>query len=128
MHAPSPCFVRRVREPGGILAPRIGFEFDEVDEESMLVVDALARLLEANPWIVEIEIRVHENGGREPYGVNLTRRRANRLRTLLVERGVAESRLVARGYGEEQPLVPASSPDAARLNERVEFEITAVDR
>lgn len=93
----------------------------------MAVIDALARLLEDNPWIAEFEIRVHENGGREPYGVNLTRRRANRIRALLIERGAAASRLVARGYGEDQPLVPASSPDAARLNERVEFEITAVD-
>jgi outer membrane protein OmpA-like peptidoglycan-associated protein len=41
----------------------------------------------------------------------------------LVEQGVDERRLSAKGYGESQPMVANDSPENRALNRRTDFEI-----
>ncbi|MEK7661532.1 MAG: OmpA family protein, partial [Pseudomonadota bacterium] len=61
---------------------------------------------------------------------NLSQRRANAVRTYLVNKGVAADRLIAKGYGETKPLVAdravigVDSQDRAK-NRRTEFTIVS---
>jgi OOP family OmpA-OmpF porin len=41
----------------------------------------------------------------------------------LVGKGIAASRITAKGYGETKPLVANDTPDNKALNRRVEFVI-----
>jgi hypothetical protein len=49
------------------------------------------------------------------------------VRAWLVQHGVAADRLVARGYGQERPLVPNVTPGNRAQNRRVQFIILERD-
>jgi outer membrane protein OmpA-like peptidoglycan-associated protein len=53
----------------------------------------------------------------------LSQQRAEAVKTRLVELEVEESRLNARGEGEQFPLVPNDSPANRELNRRIEFKL-----
>jgi outer membrane protein OmpA-like peptidoglycan-associated protein len=53
----------------------------------------------------------------------LSEQRANAVRDWLTSHGVAADRLVARGYGQEKPLVPNVTPAMKAKNRRVQFII-----
>ena len=79
----------------------------------------------------KIEIGGHtDSGGDEAMNLNLSQRRANAVRTYLVNKGVAADRLIAKGYGETKPLVAdravigVDSQDRAK-NRRTEFTIVS---
>jgi len=62
--------------------------------------------------------------GDEDYNYDLSERRAERVRDYLIEKhGIAGERLVVRAYGETDPLEPDTSPEARRVNRRVEFSL-----
>ncbi|PKN20217.1 MAG: hypothetical protein CVU65_17605, partial [Deltaproteobacteria bacterium HGW-Deltaproteobacteria-22] len=49
--------------------------------------------------------------------------RANSVRDYLIDKGVAPSRLVAKGYGESRPIDKRFNEEARAKNRRVEFII-----
>jgi OmpA-OmpF porin, OOP family len=55
----------------------------------------------------------------------LSEERAQAVRTFLVSQGVAQSRLVAVGRGEEQPVASNETPEGRANNRRVELVIGA---
>ncbi|HSC87349.1 MAG TPA: OmpA family protein, partial [Polyangiaceae bacterium] len=86
----------------------------EVAADTMIVVEELATILKEQPKVKLVEIQVHsDDGGAASYARTLTQDRADQLRKLLIEMGVPENRLVAKGFGPDQPLTPNVS-DAAR--------------
>ena len=71
-----------------------------------------------------VEIAGHtDDQGTLTNNLNLSQRRAESVMAYLVSNGVRLSRLSARGYGEEQPLVPNESADARAINRRIEFNV-----
>ncbi|MBZ0116605.1 MAG: OmpA family protein [Sandaracinaceae bacterium] len=86
----------------------------------------VARVLNGHPEIERVVIEGHtDDRGRREHNLELSQQRAESVLRFLVERGgVAESRLTARGYGPDRPIVPGarSAEDLAR-NRRVEFNI-----
>ena len=61
--------------------------------------------------------------GSEAYNMDLSKRRAESARRYLISHyDVDPSRLEARGYGEEQPEMPGTSPEARQANRRVVIE------
>jgi len=58
--------------------------------------------------------------------MRLSQRRAERIRDELVDLGVEAGRLVAIGFGEEDPVSPGQRIIDNRQNRRVEFVITQV--
>lgn len=73
-----------------------------------------------------ITIEGHANNDGERGGFNnldLSARRAMRVRDELVRRGIDPNRLEARGFGITRPLVPHGAPEARPMNRRVQFTV-----
>ena len=84
----------------------------------------IATALLENPQILRVEIQGHtDDQGEDQYNAELSQRRAESVRTWLVEHQVGAERLRARGYGETQPLIRDTTEAARATNRRVEFRI-----
>jgi outer membrane protein OmpA-like peptidoglycan-associated protein len=79
-----------------------------------------------------VEVQGHtDDVGRRPANVRLSQRRADAVRLYLARRGVSPARLVAKGYGPDEPLVrvdpegmsKAELSAARAKNRRVQFVI-----
>ncbi len=103
----------------------VNFGFDEstLTPESFVILDRVARTLLETEWAaVRFEVAGHTSSiATAEYNQALSERRAETVRAYLVSRGVENGRMVARGYGETQPLVPNSSEGYAWQNRRVEL-------
>jgi OOP family OmpA-OmpF porin len=95
---------------------------DATTEEA--ITDA-ATILKQCPQ-ARVTIEGHANFDGERYGfdnLDLSNRRARRVRDELVSRGIEAGRLEAKGFGVERPLVPHSEPEAKVKNRRVQFTV-----
>lgn len=83
----------------------INYEFGSADlqPESIVALDTLIELLQANPTIT-IELMAHtDHVGSEQFNFELSQRRAQSVVNYLIEKGISAQRLVAKGYGETWP-------------------------
>lgn len=96
----------------------------DLTTSSKATLDDVAKILGRN-GSVNIVIAGHtDTQGESAANKALSQRRADAVRDYLVSKGVATNRMVARGFGEEQPLVANDSTEAARAqNRRVEFSL-----
>ncbi len=104
------------------------FETDKTDlrPESKSELDRLVVLLQNSPGM-NVSIEGHtDDRGSASHNDALSRGRADVVRAYLVQNGVPESRLVAKGFGKTQPLVQGISDGARTKNRRVEFRITSL--
>ena len=104
--------------------PRFAVDRAVILPESAPLLMEVAAVLEAHPELVRIEVQGHtdDRAGDEHNRV-LSRRRAESICDWLVGRGIARSRLVARGYGRTRPLVDNATPAGRAMNRRVEFVV-----
>jgi len=94
----------------------------EILAESFPLLDEVAKILKEHPELVRLEISGHtDSRGARDYNLQLSQDRAAAVRRYLIQRGVDPDRLVAKGYGPDQPI--ASNDDAAgrQQNRRTEF-------
>lgn len=74
-----------------------------------------------------INIEGHtDSSGSEKYNMDLSKRRAEGVKNLLLQRGVTGSRLNVIPYGETQPRATNSTEAGRQLNRRVEIKIIPV--
>ena len=102
------------------------FEYDKaiIKKESYPILDAVAATLQGNPSIALVEVQGHtDERGDDAYNLDLSDRRAHSVRQYLIDKGVAEGRLTAQGYGETQPLDRRHNEAAWAKNRRVAFLI-----
>jgi len=84
--------------------------------------------LTANNENVVVEIAAHtDDVGQEKDNLILSEKRANAVRDYLIGRGILEQQLIAKGYGEVQPVVPNTSEENRSLNRRVEIIIRIIN-
>jgi len=86
----------------------------------------LANLIEfLNEYLsVRVEIGAHtDDVGKDEANMTLSENRARSVVEYLVSKGITDSRLVWKGYGETTPLVPNSTKENRALNRRVEFKL-----
>jgi outer membrane protein OmpA-like peptidoglycan-associated protein len=75
-----------------------------------------------------VEVQGHtDNSGTPDHNKTLSEQRAEAVRLWLVQHGVVADRLIARGYGQEKPLVPNTSAANRGRNRRVQFIILDAD-
>lgn len=72
--------------------------------------------------LVRVEGHTDSRGTSE-YNMDLSIRRANAVKNLLVQRGVADSRIEAVGYGETLPVATNDTEAGRQRNRRVEIKI-----
>ena len=93
-----------------------------IKEESFELLNEVAQILIDHPELLLIRIEGHtDSRGNNAYNKDLSQRRADSVRTYLIEKGVAEDRLQSVGYGEEKPLVKEENAAAWEKNRRVDF-------
>ena len=105
------------------ITQQIQFEFNKatIKPVSFPILDAVREVLVANPNI-RLEVQGHtDNVGQAAYNQKLSGQRADSVRAYLVKVGIDPSRLVSKGYGMAQPLVPNNSEGNRALNRRVQF-------
>jgi outer membrane protein OmpA-like peptidoglycan-associated protein len=96
----------------------------ELTSESRSILDKVAEsLLEWRD--VDVEVEGHTDSVADPpYNMDLSQRRAESVREYLVSKGVASSRLSAKGYGETHPIATNGTPAGRARNRRVELRKT----
>ena len=87
------------------------------------VLDPIATDLKKYPRL-KIELQGHtDSSGSDKYNLKLSQQRADSVRAYLVEQGVPGDRLVARGYGEAQPIEDNKTEAGRALNRRVVMSV-----
>ncbi len=105
----------------------VNFAFDSsnLTDAAKANLDKLATVLANNPD-TNINIYGHtDSKGADQYNQSLSERRANAVKTYLVSKGIATSRMIAMGMGEKEPVATNDTEAGRAENRRVEFAITA---
>ena len=117
---------RALMEKHKFVTNQIYFEFnsDKIKPESYPILDEIGRILEKHPdWKLEIA-GYTDSIGTEEYNLDLSRRRAEAVRKYLLEHfDIYARNLIAKGYGEANPIADNGTPEGRALNRRVEFRI-----
>jgi OOP family OmpA-OmpF porin len=90
-------------------------------EGSQVVLDIAAETL-----LVNLEVLVRVEGytdatGPAEYNRDLSRRRAEVVRDMLIKAGIEAERLRVVAHGEDQPLATNETADGRRINRRVQL-------
>jgi len=94
----------------------------DIAESSYPLLNMLASI--ARNCRTRLEIASHTDAeGDATINMKLSQRRADAVRKHLVQIGVAPEQLVARGYGETQPVADNATEEGRRANRRVEFRV-----
>ena len=101
----------------------------EILPKSFPLLDTIASILAENPQVKKVRVEGHtDDTGNLRLNMDLSQARAESVRNYLVKAGVSVSRLQAKGYGPNEPLVPNSNRRNRKLNRRVEFDIVSTDK
>jgi len=109
------------------LKKQVHFQHDSADilPDSFSILEELAEVIAKRPDIKEVEVQGHtDNTGTAPYNLRLSQSRAQAVVDTLAKLGIDASRLNAKGYGQEKPLVPNSTEANRAKNRRVQVMIT----
>ena len=86
-------------------------------------LDELYEFLSENPTVI-IEVGGHTNNQpKDDFADYLSTERAKAVANYLIEKGVEAKRVQYKGYGKKQPLVPNTTPEGRKTNQRVEIKI-----
>lgn len=92
------------------------FDDDRIREDAESDLQAVYDILIEYPDITKIELGSHtDKEGKDSYNEDLSQRRAESARRWLVRKGIDRTRIVAKGYGENQPQT-VSEAVAARYD------------
>jgi OOP family OmpA-OmpF porin len=99
-----------------------------LDPASEPVLVQVAQVLREHPEVVRVAVDGHtDNQGLDQANLVLSRKRAVTVVRWLVEHGIDERRLEARGYGARRPIADNKTPEGQAKNRRVEFLILKRD-
>ncbi|HEY5676104.1 MAG TPA: OmpA family protein [Myxococcales bacterium] len=97
---------------------------DTIKKDSLPLLDQVAKLLQEHPEMKRVRVEGHtDNRGGAAFNKELSTRRAAAVVRYLVRKGVDPSRLVAAGYGFEQPIASNATALGRAKNRRVAFTI-----
>ncbi|MEX2590546.1 MAG: OmpA family protein [Chitinophagales bacterium] len=101
----------------------------ELNEASKETLDQLYTILSENESLI-FELSSHTDSiGSAGYNQRLSQKRAQACVDYLLEKGVSKDQLIAKGYGESQPIAPNTKPDGSdnpegrAMNRRTEYKV-----
>ncbi len=95
-----------------------------IQPRSFRMLDQVARVIRQHPEIEKIVIEGHsDNVGNAEANRRLSLARAQSVKDYLVKKGVEASRLEAKGYGPDRPLLSNATAKGRAANRRVAFTI-----
>jgi outer membrane protein OmpA-like peptidoglycan-associated protein len=98
---------------------------DKIQKKSEPTLAKAARVLAEFPD-VKIEISGHtDNVGNRDYNLDLSRRRADSVRTYFIGKGIAAERIKTRGAGPDEPIADNKKASGRAKNRRIEFKLIA---
>ena len=113
-----------------IVLENIYYDLDKADirPDAAEELDKLVKILKDNPNI-KIELSSHtDDRASDAYNQDLSQRRAESAVEYLISQGIEQDRMVARGYGESQLIIPnATTEEEHQRNRRTEFKVIEVE-
>lgn len=103
----------------------VNFEFNsaKLEVNAQRLLDRVGESLLDSPTFT-VELQGHtDNTGTDAYNLILSQDRANAVKAYLIGKGVEPERMVARGYGERQPVADNSTDEGRIRNRRVEMKV-----
>jgi OOP family OmpA-OmpF porin len=114
---------KKVTTDGKIVTHGILFDVDKatIKPLSMGAINSIYKLLKKHASL-KFEIGGYtDNTGDAKHNLELSKQRADAVKTQLVSMGIDPSRLSAKGFGDTKPLDSNSTPEGRANNRRVEF-------
>ena len=100
----------------------------ELTQESKQLLDEAVVTISASPELQKIEVQAHTDyKGSGEANMKLSEQRAQSVKDYLVSQGVPEKRLIAKGYGESQPIADNKTEEGRAKNRRVELKVIKDD-
>ncbi|HET7499799.1 MAG TPA: OmpA family protein [Kofleriaceae bacterium] len=88
------------------------------------LLDEVAKVLTDNPQIEQIQVEGHtDSTGTAQINRKLSQQRAESVMGYLASKGVAASRMKAKGFGPDRPIADNATDAGKEQNRRVEFNI-----
>lgn len=116
----------RVTETEVIILQQVQFDTSKatIKKVSDPLLDEVAAVFKEHPELTKIEVQGHTDSKGVP-GMNktLSQARAESVKKALIKRGIAEGRLVPKGYGQDKPIGDNNTDDGRQKNRRVQFVI-----
>lgn len=105
-----------------IILPPINFHYNQ-DELAVANMESFMQAVEyaKSGYMILIEGHTDDRGA-EDYNMNLSMKRVNRIKELMIQMGVDDNMISAIGFGESQPLVPNDTEENRLKNRRIEFK------
>ncbi len=110
------------------------FDFDRINfntgsstlsEDSKEQVSNIAAIMKAYP-AVNLKVGGYtDNTGSDEVNLNISKKRAEAVKGLMVQLGVDGSRLDAEGYGSANPIAPNDTAEGRKKNRRISLRVTA---
>jgi len=115
-----------VRTPQRFTLPPLGFESGaaEPSSEGAETLNQISALLQAHP---SARIRIEsftDNAGRPEDNLDLSRRRSESVKALLVQDGADATRIDVSGLGQQRPIASNATDVGRRLNRRTDIVVT----
>jgi outer membrane protein OmpA-like peptidoglycan-associated protein len=114
----------RVTDKEIVILEQVQFEFGKarILPASDPLLDSVAQVLKEHPEVLKVEVQGHtDNKGAKALNQKLSDDRAKAVRDALVKRGIAEGRLVSKGYGMDKPIADNKTDEGRAKNRRVQF-------
>ncbi len=118
---------KEIQEKVNYLAHNILFTkaSDKLTRESYPGLDDLVSILGKHPEL-QLSVQGHTDATGTPQSnLVLSQKRADAVKSYLLSKGIAASRISAIGYGQEQPVADNSTEAGRSANRRVELKLTS---
>ncbi len=119
-------FAQKPQSNESFIARDVLFKFnsERIDGAFRESLNRMADYLMRPPGFKTLVIVGHTDSiGSDAYNMDLSQRRANSVRSVLIEFGVPAAKISARGMGERQPVADNGNFQGRALNRRVEFQL-----
>lgn len=126
--------VIKIAENENFIISKVLYEYRsaKISESAAKELDKLVLILMKNKDI-GVELSSHtDSKGSDSYNLELSQKRANKAVEYVMSKGISKDKIIAKGYGETQPVAPnklpngKDNPEGRAKNRRTEFKVIQI--